>query len=122
MIGQYLPNNNETATVAFRQKFYQLNSLQARSTGATAHLHSPAKIAGSQASHHPLSLFLKPILQALLPPSLAISSSQDPINLSVSSKGSSTLRIQAKYTAAGTLKCAKQINTRNIYIIIITRT
>jgi hypothetical protein len=28
MIGQYLPNNNETATVAFRQKFCQLNSLQ----------------------------------------------------------------------------------------------
>jgi hypothetical protein len=26
MIGQYLPNNNETATVAFRQKFCQLNS------------------------------------------------------------------------------------------------
>jgi hypothetical protein len=30
MIGQYLPNNNETATVAFRQKFCQLNSLQAK--------------------------------------------------------------------------------------------
>jgi hypothetical protein len=30
MIGQYLPNNNETATVAFRQKFYQLNSPQVR--------------------------------------------------------------------------------------------
>jgi hypothetical protein len=28
MIGQYLPNNNETATVAFRQKFCQLNSPQ----------------------------------------------------------------------------------------------
>jgi hypothetical protein len=28
MIGQYLPNNNETATVAFRQKNYQLNSPQ----------------------------------------------------------------------------------------------
>jgi hypothetical protein len=27
MIGQYLPNNNETVTVAFRQKIYQLNSL-----------------------------------------------------------------------------------------------
>jgi hypothetical protein len=27
MIGQYLPNNNETATVAFRQKICQLNSL-----------------------------------------------------------------------------------------------
>jgi hypothetical protein len=27
MIGQYLPNNNKTATVMFRQKFYQLNSL-----------------------------------------------------------------------------------------------
>jgi hypothetical protein len=26
MIRQYLPNNNETATVAFRQKFCQLNS------------------------------------------------------------------------------------------------
>jgi hypothetical protein len=26
MIGQYLPNNNETATVAFRQKFCQLNN------------------------------------------------------------------------------------------------
>jgi hypothetical protein len=26
MIGQYLSNNNETATVAFRQKNYQLNS------------------------------------------------------------------------------------------------
>jgi hypothetical protein len=26
MIGQYLPNNNETATVAFHQKFCQLNS------------------------------------------------------------------------------------------------
>jgi hypothetical protein len=26
MIEQYLPNNNETATVAFRQKFCQLNS------------------------------------------------------------------------------------------------
>jgi hypothetical protein len=26
MIGQYLPNNNETATLSFRQKFYQLNS------------------------------------------------------------------------------------------------
>jgi hypothetical protein len=26
MIGQYLPNNNETARVAFRQKFCQLNS------------------------------------------------------------------------------------------------
>jgi hypothetical protein len=26
MIGQYLPNNNETVTVAFRQKFCQLNS------------------------------------------------------------------------------------------------
>jgi hypothetical protein len=26
MIGQYLPNNNETATVTSRQKFYQLNS------------------------------------------------------------------------------------------------
>jgi hypothetical protein len=26
MIGQYLPNNNETTTVAFRQKFCQLNS------------------------------------------------------------------------------------------------
>jgi hypothetical protein len=25
MIGQYLPNNNETVTVAFRQKFCQLN-------------------------------------------------------------------------------------------------
>jgi hypothetical protein len=25
MIGQYLPNNNETATVAFRQKICQLN-------------------------------------------------------------------------------------------------
>jgi hypothetical protein len=30
MIGQYLPNNNETATVAFRQKFCQLNSLLAK--------------------------------------------------------------------------------------------
>jgi hypothetical protein len=29
MIGQYLPNNNETATVAFRQKFCRLNSPQA---------------------------------------------------------------------------------------------
>jgi hypothetical protein len=28
MIGQYLPNNNETATVAFRQKICQLNSPQ----------------------------------------------------------------------------------------------
>jgi hypothetical protein len=28
MIGQYLPNNNETAIVAFRQKFCQLNSPQ----------------------------------------------------------------------------------------------
>jgi hypothetical protein len=27
MIGQYLSNNNETATVAFRQNFCQLNSL-----------------------------------------------------------------------------------------------
>jgi hypothetical protein len=27
MIGQYLPDNNETATVAFRQNFCQLNSL-----------------------------------------------------------------------------------------------
>jgi hypothetical protein len=27
MIGQYLPNNNETATVAFHQKICQLNSL-----------------------------------------------------------------------------------------------
>jgi hypothetical protein len=26
MIGQYLPNNNETATVVFRQNFCQLNS------------------------------------------------------------------------------------------------
>jgi hypothetical protein len=26
MIGQYFPNNNETVTVSFRQKFYQLNS------------------------------------------------------------------------------------------------
>jgi hypothetical protein len=26
MIRQYLPNNNETAAVAFRQKFCQLNS------------------------------------------------------------------------------------------------
>jgi hypothetical protein len=26
MIGQYLLNNNETATVGFRQKFYQLNN------------------------------------------------------------------------------------------------
>jgi hypothetical protein len=26
MIGQYLPNNNKTDTVAFRQKFCQLNS------------------------------------------------------------------------------------------------
>jgi hypothetical protein len=26
MIRQYLPNNNETATVAFRQNFCQLNS------------------------------------------------------------------------------------------------
>jgi hypothetical protein len=26
MIGQYLPNNNETTAVAFRQKIYQLNS------------------------------------------------------------------------------------------------
>jgi hypothetical protein len=26
MIGQYLPNNNETVTVAFHQKNYQLNS------------------------------------------------------------------------------------------------
>jgi hypothetical protein len=26
MIGQYLPNNNETVTIAFRQKFCQLNS------------------------------------------------------------------------------------------------
>jgi hypothetical protein len=26
MIGQYLPNNNETAIVAFRQKFRQLNN------------------------------------------------------------------------------------------------
>jgi hypothetical protein len=26
MIGQYLPNNNETVTVTFRQKFCQLNS------------------------------------------------------------------------------------------------
>jgi hypothetical protein len=26
MIGQYLPNNNETVTVAFHQKFCQLNS------------------------------------------------------------------------------------------------
>jgi hypothetical protein len=26
MIGQYLPNNNETAKVAFRQKICQLNS------------------------------------------------------------------------------------------------
>jgi hypothetical protein len=25
MIGQYLPNNNETVTVAFHQKNYQLN-------------------------------------------------------------------------------------------------
>jgi hypothetical protein len=28
MIRQYLPNNNETTTVAFRQKFCQLNSLK----------------------------------------------------------------------------------------------
>jgi hypothetical protein len=27
MIGQYLPNNNETATIAFHQKICQLNSL-----------------------------------------------------------------------------------------------
>jgi hypothetical protein len=27
MIGQYLPNNNKTATVMFRQKIYQLNRL-----------------------------------------------------------------------------------------------
>jgi hypothetical protein len=26
MIGQYLLNNNETVTIAFRQNFYQLNS------------------------------------------------------------------------------------------------
>jgi hypothetical protein len=28
MIEQYLPNNNETATVEFRQKICQLNSLR----------------------------------------------------------------------------------------------
>jgi hypothetical protein len=31
MIGQYLSNNNETATVAFRQKNCQLNSLLKKS-------------------------------------------------------------------------------------------
>jgi hypothetical protein len=32
MIRQYLPNNNETATVTFRQKFCQLNSLTVKVT------------------------------------------------------------------------------------------
>jgi hypothetical protein len=35
MIGQYLPNNNENATVAFRQKICQLNS----PIGETLHWH-----------------------------------------------------------------------------------
>jgi hypothetical protein len=34
MIEQYLPNNNETATVAFRQKFCQLNSPFVMPTGS----------------------------------------------------------------------------------------
>jgi hypothetical protein len=34
MIGQYLPNNNETVTVAFRQKICQLNSLKGMQAGA----------------------------------------------------------------------------------------
>jgi hypothetical protein len=42
MIGQYLPNNNETATVAFRQKFCQLNS--------------PLALAEANSSHHQVSL------------------------------------------------------------------
>jgi hypothetical protein len=32
MIGQYLPNNNEIATVAFRQNFCQLNSPKSTAT------------------------------------------------------------------------------------------
>jgi hypothetical protein len=35
MIGQYLPNNNETVTVSFRQNFCQLNSLLEREIGAS---------------------------------------------------------------------------------------
>jgi len=60
-------------------------SAQARSTGATAHLHSPPKLQAARPAAS-LSLFLKPILQVPAP-SLIISSSQDPMNLSVSSKG-----------------------------------
>jgi hypothetical protein len=33
MIGQYSPNNNKTATIAFRSKFYQINSLQVAEDG-----------------------------------------------------------------------------------------
>jgi hypothetical protein len=39
MIGQYLPNNNETATVAFRQKFCQVNSPLYRVCARTSVLH-----------------------------------------------------------------------------------
>jgi hypothetical protein len=35
MIEQYLPNNNETATITFRQNFYQLNSPQYGAEGRT---------------------------------------------------------------------------------------
>jgi hypothetical protein len=49
MIGQYLPNNNETATVAFRQNFCKLNSLQAGKRIASSHIRQT--IAEGRGSH-----------------------------------------------------------------------
>jgi hypothetical protein len=37
MIEQYLPNNNETAKVAFRQKICQLNSPEKKSMASASH-------------------------------------------------------------------------------------
>jgi hypothetical protein len=42
MIGQYLPNNNETATVAFRQKFCQLNSPLAKGDENWTNVNTPS--------------------------------------------------------------------------------
>jgi hypothetical protein len=53
MIGQYLPNNNETATVAFRQKFCQLNSLKGMKYTGKQNT-SSLKMHASSTHQHPM--------------------------------------------------------------------
>jgi hypothetical protein len=75
MTGQYLPNNNKTATVAFRQKFCQLNSpLQFHGTSCkfpTDVMSPQAKVAADRTpkgcikKNHILALFIWLIIRLI---------------------------------------------------------